>query len=555
MSVPRSSNKAPGSKKIPGCFAMGWCLFSSIFIIAGLGISLKQGQLWTWEEAACEVLEFQIQDNANQDEPFTANVRFRFQHQGQEFIGSKLADDDSDYSKYEDLIEIDHKVQRRGTCYFDPNKPEEAILERSSGGIWGGLAFAIFGAFFLLIGVAMLRSSKAPPKALSAKSTDGKNGGMVAFIFFAIFALAGLGLLLGLAVPIAKKYLAAKTWEPVEATVLWSKVRSHSSDDGTTYSPDVFYRYRFQGEEFRSNSFSLSTGSSSGRDKKQQIVDSHPSGHQFTCYVNPRKPWQAIVQRNLGWWALLGLFPLPFLAVGLGGLWWMLKNTPQNTPNRSANMPVRSGIKTTTTPASKKPKAGNRWGKFLGHLFLAFFWCGIVSVFVFFAWTGWAQGEPEWFLIIFLIPFVLVGLVLAGALPHSFLAIFSPRFDFDLRDEDLKPGLATKFRWKQTGGNGQLTEMALTLEGREEATYRQGSNRSTAVSLFYQKEIFKSNHLPEMIANECDLIFPSDTVPTFVGKQNQIRWQLHLYAEVKNRPDVREEIELILQPLTEDDFR
>ena len=179
----------------------------------------------------------------------------------------------------------------------------------------------------------------------------------------------------------------------------------------------------------------------------------------------------------------------------------------------------------TTSPAlpqpPTKPKAGGRWGKFFGHLFVALFWCGITSVFVVIVWKGWAKGDPEWFLTLFMIPFVLIGLFLLFSLPHSFLAIFSPRFDFDLSDPDLKPGLATKFRWKQIGGKGRLTEMTLTLVGLEEATYQRGTDRSTATSIFYQKELFRTTHLPEMISNECDLIFPAEALPSFEGQHNQ----------------------------------
>ncbi|MGJ8726488.1 MAG: DUF3592 domain-containing protein [Roseibacillus sp.] len=548
------SSKNKSSKNPPGCFAIGWCLFSSIFIIAGLGISIHQAKLWTWKKAPCEILEFQIHDHPNKDEPFTPEVRFRFPHQGQEFFGTKIEPSKTEYSKYEVLVEIERKAQEKGICFYDPNHPEDAILKRSTGGVWGGLAFAVFGSFFFLIGVGMFREKKNAPKALSSKSSSGqlKESGFLGFGFFGLFTLVGVGVFLGLVLPTAKKYLAAKTWEPVNATVIWSKVRSHSSDDGTTYSPDVFYRYRFQGEDFRSNNFSLMSGSSSGYDRKKEIVAAHPPGHTFTCYVNPNEPWQAVVQAKLGWWALFGLFPLPFLAVGLGGLWWMLKGSKSN---KSPNLPIRSGIKGSSPQLPKKPKSGNRWGKFLGHLFFALFWCGIVSVFLTFAWKDWAKGDPEWFLIIFMIPFVLVGLFLLGTLPHSFLAIFSPRFDLDFRDPELKPGLATKFRWKQSGGSGQLTEMTITLEGREEATYQRGTDRATATSLFYQKEIFKSSHLPEMIANECDLIFPADTLPSFEGEHNKICWCLRMNAAVKARPDVREEIEITLQPLTENDFR
>lgn len=549
-------------KNLRGCGPIAWCLISGIIVLAGLYFTFQQLKLLTWEKAPCEITQFQIQVHPNQNEPFEPQVRFRFRHEGQEFIGTQINSSERKYSSYQKLEKLRRKLEQDGNCYYDPNNPEEAILTHSSGGIWGSLILTIFGSLFLFMGIAMLRSKNNHKKAISSKSKSKDKQKQQGLFVFAIFTIVGMGLLAGLVFPTAKKYSAVRSWEPVEATVIWSKLRSQSSDDGTTYRPDIFYRYHYQGEDYRSNSYSLLSGSSSGRSGKQAIVNAHPRKHKFTCYVNPKKPWQALVNRDLGWWALFGLFPLTFLAIGLGGIVQLLKNPGKRFP---AHSPANSGDTTTTHLSSRgqangqttprKPKGKNRWGQFIGHLFFAVFWCGIVSIFFINVLKGWTSGNPDWFTTIFLTPFVLIGVFAVVTIPHSFLAIFSPRFDFDIKEKELKPGLATKFRWQQTGGSGQLTQMTITLLGREEATYKQGTNRSTATSLFYKKEIFQSTHPTEMLNNECDLIFPADALPTLVGEHNQIIWQLELHGAVKNRPDVREQMELTLQPLTPDDFR
>ncbi|GHC55633.1 DUF3592 domain-containing protein [Roseibacillus persicicus] len=557
MNPPSGKQPANNKKKTPGCFGWGWCAFSSIFVLAGLWMTFQELRLWTYEEVPCQVQKFEILDEASNDEPFSARVQFTYQHNGQQYTGNRLTANEGRHEDYEHYVELEQEVRARGTCFLNPDQPSESILQRSRGAVWGGIAFTLFGSFFVAIGVFIIKASKDESKALSAKgsSKEFKHRGTIAAAFFGIFALAGVGVFFGSTLPMARKALSLRSWEPTPATVIWSRVRSHDSDDGTTYSPDIFYRYRYQDQEHRSNTFSLSSGSSSGRSSKQKIVDQYPRGKEFTCYVNPKKPWQAVGQPKLGWSVLIMLLPLPFLAVGFGGVWWSLKKSRElkspALPERKGHLPARSQ----PGKGNQKLKSSNRSMNFFGHLIFALFWCGIVSVFVVVAWGKWASGHPEWFLNIFLIPFILVGLIALLSLPYSFLAIFSPRFDLSVKDEDLRPGIATKFRWKQTGGSGQLTEMTITLVGQEEATYQRGTDRSTATSIFYQKDLFTTTSLPSMLQSECDLIFPHDALPTLKGEHNRIRWYIRMHAAVKSRPDVRERIDLILNPLTESDFR
>ena len=61
--------------------------------------------------------------------------------------------------------------------------------------------------------------------------------------------------------------------------------------------------------------------------------------------------------------------------------------------------------------------------------------------------------------------------------------------------------------------------------------------------------------LSEMTSNSCDLIFPSDALPTFEGLNNRIIWTLNLEGKVNMRPKVKDSLALTLNPLSETDFR
>ena len=556
MKPPRSQSKK-AQKNAPGCVGIGVCLFSSVFIVVGLWSTFSSLKSLTWKEVPCEFETFEISHDVTKEEPFQATTRYHYSWEGNQFTGSSISgEDDKRDTNYEDLVELRFKLTERGTCYLDKNNPEDAILTKGSWMILFGLVFAAMGSLFFAIGLSLFKERKRKDKSLSSTGNQSLNlkGDAKGYLFFGIFALAGTGLLMGFTIPMAKKYFAAKSWVETEATVIWSKVQTQNSDDGTTYRPDIFYSYRFEGQNHRSNNFSLMKISSSGYDSKQQIVDSYPRKHRFTCYVNPKKPWQSVVRRELGWPALFGLFPLPFLAVGYGGLWGLIFRSDKSKSNSSGRSYKSSHL---ATPDKKRTprKTSGRWGKFFGHLIFAIFWCGITSVFVVLAWKSWFTDDPEWFLTIFITPFVLIGLASLLAVPYYLLAIFSPRFDYGFEEENLQPGLATKFRWNQSGGSGRLTSLTITLVGKEEATYQQGTNTSTATSIFYQKELFQSMRLSEMTSNSCDLIFPSDALPTFEGLNNRIIWTLNLEGKVNMRPKVKDSLALTLNPLSETDFR
>ena len=79
----------------------------------------------------------------------------------------------------------------------------------------------------------------------------------------------------------------------------------------------------------------------------------NPSGAEITCYVNPRDPHMALIDRGLGWWALMALFPLPFAAIGLGGLYAAFLRKPKKEPtSRTKEAEIHS------TPTRSRGMAG-----------------------------------------------------------------------------------------------------------------------------------------------------------------------------------------------------
>lgn len=567
ISTTSKSKKSAGGCGLIG-FGIIWTLFSSLFFLFGIksiydGIGRSQ-----WSEVSCEVTEFKIPGNKpNLDPPFQPKVKYRYNWEGSTRHGDKLRPNKDGEEKFEKLGEIfeQYRNGKLKTCYVNPENPDESALVINNSDTLNGLIPTLIGAGFMAIGFGLItlgrREKKNKTLALSSQTnTSDDTPAIILIPFFSVFALAGLGILFFVVVPAAIKYSAAKGWQETPAKVIWSKLRSHSSDDGTTYSVDIFYRYAFNDRVYRSNTGSYTRSSSSGRASKEKIIKAHPRGAKIVCYVNPEKPWQAIRKRDLGWSALFALFPLPFIAIGIGGLWWMLrkhkKNTPTQNPyltgsNKSGDSSFQGHKKYTQpeiefTPRAKRVKA------LLGILFFAAFWCGITSIFVVIAVKSWLRDNPEWFLTIFITPFVIIGIGSVIYSLYSFLRIFSPAPTIKLKPSAISMDGSAEVSWNVSSGMGSIRHFSIYLIGEEEATYQQGTDTKTAEETFYEEAIIDT-HDPRIISRgtaHLELSTAATAImPSWKGKHNRIRWSLIVIGKISLWPDIADTYEIEIQPI------
>lgn len=553
-------------------FGTFWTIFSSIFFCVGLWVTWKGVAQSAWKKAPCVIERFEIRTDPGKSPVFQPDLVFRYEWEGRTRVGNRLRPEGDGSDKFEDLSEVREMLLSesglgtpeglRTECRVDPGNPEQSSLLPPNGSNWFGLIFVAFGGGFMAIGVSIIISGFRS-RGRSALSEQAKRSNQPPFsplIFFGIFAMAGLGVIIGFVGPAISRYFAARSWVETPATVIWSRVKSHSGSKGsTTYSVDVFYRYQFQGRDYRSNSYSLMSGSSSGRDAKQEIVDSFPSGSSLTCYVNPQKPWQAIVRRNPGAGGLFLLFPLPFLGIGIAGICWTLKKKRQEksrlVDHPGSGKAPRQEALIPDLPERILSAGKSRWINLLASLFVCAFWNGIVSVFVGIAWTAWKKGQPETFLMIFLIPFVLIGIFLLINVPYRLAMVFLARYELRLTPGTLKPGGTATLTWRRLGGFGQPKSIVLRLSGAESATTRNGKNSSTATSIFHD-EILAEIPLSSISANRPVAIKLSETAtPSFKGESNKLVWKLRMDITLPGFPKITDEFEIDVRPLRRDELK
>ena len=391
-----------------------------------------------------------------------------------------------------------------------------------------------------------------PAKALSVDHGESSPwGGCFLRCFFGIFFLVGAGTFYFMALRPLWGIYSAQSWVETPCTILSSELGVHDGDDGDTYSIDMTYEYAFDGREYKCDRYHfMGLNSNTAVDWKREVVKEHPPGRQTVCYVDPDKPDEAVINRSLipeMWW---GLFPLPFLAVGLGGLLFgsRLMNGKKADPTESTARSLAAdgtqrhvdedGTHSDDDGPVTLEAESSPLGAFGCALFAALFWNGITSVFVYQAYLSHKRGDPEWFLTIFIIPFVLVGLGIVVGVLYTFLAIFNPRPALTLDRRRLPLGSTAKVSWTFTGNASKLQNLKITLKGEEKATYRRGTDTHTDTETFCEQVVFDSPQSYEFASGEAEFTVPTDSMHSFSADNNEIVWSLHVAGDVPLWPDV-----------------
>ncbi len=410
------------------------------------------------------------------------------------------------------------------------------------------LVFIVVGAVGIYSAIRGPKPKPAPgsglTEALSAKATDPRKGAWFLVLFFAVFLAVGLVVSYFILFRPAVKLVKARHWPPTSCTILSSDVGRHSgSKGGSTYSIDITFEYEVGGRIYRSSDYDFMGGSSSGYDGKADVVKRYPPGILATCYVNPENSGEAVLNREFQAEYLVGLFPLLFVFVGLFGMPWAIKKARQAShPSdlQGASAPVRG-------PAELKVPAGPV-AKLFGAILVAAFWNGIVSVFVWQMVQGWRHGHPDACLTLFMIPFVAVGLGFIGLIGYQFLALFNPRLRVTLSQQAVPLGSSADLEWRFSGSVSRIERLTVTLEGREEATYRRGTDTSTDRHVFYRAELTSLSAGPAVATGRTRIEVPGDSAPTFEAPNNKILWSVKIHADIPRWPDVLEEFPVAVLP-------
>jgi len=527
-------------------FAMG-CLFVVLILRE---FSQAAGQRF-WKRVPCTIAASEIQERGGES-PCVFAVSYRYDYGGQRYGSSTYKRGYSASSKYytaQGLVQR-YPVGQATVCYVDPRNPAQAVLKRDS--LLLGLG-ALFPLIFVAIGAGgtyfIWRKSppeEARPIARAARPKKGLGKPAMAGVCV-LFAIVGGAMLYPLGIRPIARTVDARSWAATPCKVLRAEVRSHSDNDGTTYSVDILYEYAFNGRTYKCDRYDFIGGSSSGYERKARVVEQYQSAAQPICYVNPKNPSEAVLKRGFHAKLLLALLPLPFLLIGIGGMINVLRGKKAGTHGTgtldvSASAPARQTLSSWRPgdggPAVLAPKFSPR-AKLIGSIIIAVFWNGIVSLFI---------ADASRYSLIFLLPFIAVGIGLTGLVIRQFLALFNPRPTLHLSSQTIPLGGAAELRWSFSGRTGRIRELTVTLRGVERATYRRGTDTCTDESPFYEMELYRTINSAEVASGQVGFILPNDTMHSFSAENNKIIWRLDMRGEIEKWPDVKESFEIEVAP-------
>jgi len=300
--------------------------------------------------------------------------------------------------------------------------------------------------------------------------------------------------------------------------------------------------------------------SSSGYKGKKRVVDQYKNAANPVCYVNPDDPAEAVLQRDLTIKNAIGLFPLIFVVVGLGILIVGLKQKdrpgkawlPQVKAAKDEPAPSRFGFEqdafdTTSDAVTLRPDF-SPLSKLGMVAFACLFWNGIVSIFVYQVVEGFRTGEPEWFLTIFMIPFVVIGVGLVVAVFYVALTLFNPRYTLKLRPGLIQPGTSGSIAWKASGSAGRIQQLSIKLVGQEKASYTVGTDTRTEEKTFFESDLIDTRDLWQLAAGEVEFAIPVEAMHSFESDHNKIIWSIKLHGHIALWPDVSDEYKIAVLP-------
>ena len=125
-----------------------------------------------------------------------------------------------------------------------------------------------------------------------------------------------------------------RIWTATPATLDNAGYSSHAGDDSTTYEAYARYSYVFSGQRYEGSRVGLSGGAdnigSYQQDTGRRLSAAWRSGQPITVYVNPERPADSVIDRDIRW-SMIGfrsIFVLVFGGFGLGMIVFLFRARP-----------------------------------------------------------------------------------------------------------------------------------------------------------------------------------------------------------------------------------
>jgi hypothetical protein len=305
---------------------VGFCLGAAI-VVGGLFMVVLMARSWWaeakvygWSEATATIVEARVLASPRADRDPFLSVRFRYDFAGRTYESDRV--DGRSSIRDPDAYRLAELWQPGSTwpCYVDPRDPQVAVLRRDS--LWWGFAVLFpltfagaLGGLFLYASWASLRSGGDPKAAASVGAKRVVRRVALTLLFVSLVLTTYL-----FGVQPLLLFESARRWRPLPCTIISSRVRARGQAMSTRYSALIVFRYQLDGRERASGDYALAEESSRSFGDAAGIVRRYPPAAQATCFVDPRNPDRAVIDRSLPTGTPFALLPFGFLITMSWGL-------------------------------------------------------------------------------------------------------------------------------------------------------------------------------------------------------------------------------------------
>ena len=409
---------------------------------------------------------------------------------------------------------------------------------------------------------------------MNAKAiSENQGGGWILAVVGAVFTLAGLVFFWFIFLSPFIQSLGSGQWPQTDCKILVSEVEIHDSDDGESYKPIVEYTYIVDGNEYFGDSPTFED-IAARRKWAKSIVNKYKVGANSKCYYDPDDPGTSVLDRNFLWsFYAFALFPLVFVAIGVALFgsavfgWWPGDSKPSKTVSGRTRSPASSFTRSSNTLSGQTHDADavhkgdlldqqwsipkrlartqSRWIGVIVMLAFAGFWNGIVGCCI----NQMFKGNPDWFAILFMIPFALVGLLLLLGVAITVLALFNPKIEIALSTGAVSPGESVDVAWEVIGKANKFKTLKIEVRGFQTAIYQRGTDTYTEYETFELIPILQTTQTDEMEFGSVAVTVPPNTMHTFKSKNNHVQWEVRVHGDIPWWPDVKESFEFRVRPV------
>lgn len=276
---------------------------------------------WAQTEATITFMGFK--DNGDE---LRFDVRYAYNFGDRKFEATRYAYAD----KWEScplLLGIGSKID----CFVNPANPSQSIVARTyptSLKLWSLLPFVLL-TFSLAAFVKVLWYIAFHEQAVTkTRNTVGLAPSDRVKTSIAGLLFLGLGVFFAYLVivrPLNTAY-QIRQWQPASCDVQSMSINDNKNGTSWNTHVDVLYHYEFENDKYQSTVYQPEHTITASDDDAVEVL---APGNQTTCYVNPRNPAEAVMvkPRIPAIWFLFASIPLIFVAIGIGIIWYIIRQT------------------------------------------------------------------------------------------------------------------------------------------------------------------------------------------------------------------------------------